>query len=784
MNEESLLAGLNEAQQKAISADFGPIMVLAGPGSGKTRVLTHRIAHLVAVKKLPSWQIMAVTFTNKAAKEMRERVARIIGETANEMMIGTFHATCARWLRRETNALIELGYSADFVIFDADDQKAVIKQALKELNLDEKKFTPQMMQSHISAAKDKSLTPQLYSSQDYIGTVVKRVYERYQATLLANNAMDFDDLLLNTVLLFERRPDVLEKYQTRYRYLLVDEFQDTNAVQYKLLLQIAAQHRNIFIVGDADQSIYKWRGADVLNMQRFREQFSDAEEILLEQNYRSSQTILDVAMSVIQRNADRVHKQLFTQRGHGRPITIREAYNEAEEGLYIVETIRKLKQQGHDGGDFAVMYRTNAQSRAIEEAFVRAGMAYRLVGAQKFYGRREVKDVIAYLRLTHNLSDEVSLRRIINVPRRKIGEKTLEQLFSWSKEIGRQAGEALVELARQPNQNSPFTGATLASLKKFGEQLSHWHNQRDQLAVGQLFDLILQETEFKGYLHDGTEEGEDRWANVLELRAVAMAAGDTTLAEFLEQVALVADADTVETGSDVPTLLTLHASKGLEFPIVFITGLEDGLLPHSRTFENRDEMAEERRLFYVGITRAQDRLYLLHSFRRSSYGMTENTNPSRFLLDIPSELVEGGNRLSNRKKEADERMAKWQWNQQETMASKPSAPSRSYGSQGSGASYQAQTPRGSRNRPTEQPTKPSVTALPSRQPSAEEPERTSPVTQKHQLGQKVRHHKFGEGVVLESKLVGKDEEVTVAFKGAEVGIKKLVASFAKLEVLG
>jgi DNA helicase-2/ATP-dependent DNA helicase PcrA len=775
--QETITRGLNPAQLEAVTAGTGPMLVVAGPGSGKTRVLTHRIAWLVQALDIAPWQIMAVTFTNKAAREMRERVQGLLGGDLRGILLGTFHASCVRLLRRESADLAAFGYAPDFVIFDADDQKQVIKKALKELNLDEKKFTPQRISSAISTAKDALITPDIYPANDYLAGVIKRVYQQYQATLVANNAMDFDDLLLNTVRLFDAFPHVLARYQERYRYLLVDEFQDTNTVQYGLLSRLAATHHNLFVVGDADQSIYKWRGADYRNLQRFHEDFPGARTVVLEQNYRSTQIILDAAQAVIRQNQDRVDKNLFTTRSGGQEIVIKEAYNESEEADQIVRTISSLvAQRKHEPGDFAVMYRTNAQSRALEEAFMRAGLPYRLVGATRFYSRREIRDVIAFLRLTHNLRDDVSLLRVINVPRRGIGAATIQQLQEWSTGLGMQIGEALVRLATEPEFAHPFAGRALKPLLAFGRLLADWHALRNTLPAAELIGRILADTDFQTYLEDGTDEGRERWENVAEFRAVAASAPDLPLDQFLEQVALVADVDNLPESSNAPTLLTLHAGKGLEFAVVFIVGLEDGLLPHSRTFEDAAEMAEERRLFYVGLTRAKDRLYLYHAFRRNLYGLSDMAQPSRFLADIPGNLVEGGNQLARRRQESVQRVTSWQWD--DGAAQTPWQ----VGSRGASGSYSGE--RSTRPRPrTFDADQAAEKAKNLPKPKSAEPVPAPPprvTTARHTPGQHVRHKKFGDGVVIETKLTGNDEEVTVAFPG--LGIKKLMAGFANLEV--
>ena len=766
----SLFDGLNEAQRTAVTAPPGPVLVLAGPGSGKTRVLTYRIAYLVQELHVQPWHIMAVTFTNKAAREMRQRVEDLLGGQPRGLLMGTFHSTCVRILRRETDHLTH--YDRDFVIFDTSDQQQVVKQALKDLNLDEKKFPPNKMLNGISNAKNELITPEMYASSNYISEVTRRVYEQYQILLQANNAMDFDDLLMNSVLLFDEHEDVLRRYQERYEHILVDEFQDTNTTQYRLLKQLAGRHSNLFVVGDSDQSIYKWRGADFRNIERFREQYPEAQQVLLEQNYRSTQMILDAAKAVIRHNPNRVHKELFTVREGGVPLVLSEAYNEHEEAESVLNRIESLMLEGYSGGDMAIMYRTNAQSRVLEETFLRMGMPYRLVGATAFYRRREVKDVIAYLRVIHNLADSVSFGRILNIPPRSIGAKTRLDLLDWAAGNGWQPAEALIKLVTDRSIVHPFQGRALKPLSRFGELLLSWIVLRDQLSVAELLDLILEQIGYREYLDDGTSEGEERWENVMELRGAAGEDGDLSLSEFLEQVALVSEADNLEEAPNATTLLTLHAAKGLEFPIVFLTGLEDGLLPHSRSLEDGEELAEERRLLYVGMTRAKDRIYLSHAFRRTFYGDSSVSTPSRFLDDIPLELIEGSS-MAMRRQKSKARASSW-----ESSTTWPSAPTPSPGRKPSVArwEYDPSESLGQRE---------SGKALPrSRETRTDRPlkdELPMPAEPRYRTGQKVRHVKFGEGTVIESKQMGNDEEVTVAFPGE--GIKKLAASFAKLEIL-
>ncbi|HSH04458.1 MAG TPA: UvrD-helicase domain-containing protein [Anaerolineae bacterium] len=794
---EQLVGSLNKPQREAVTTPPGPTLVLAGPGSGKTRVLTHRVAFLIEALDVRPWRILAVTFTNKAAREMRGRVENLLGNQLRGLMMGTFHATCARFLRREADASLP-GYTADFVIYDTDDQLQVVKQALKDLNIDEKKFTPRRLLSGISAAKNELIAPEMYQATNYIAQVTQRVYERYQTLLRANNAMDFDDLLTQTVRMFELAPDVLKRYQEQYQHVLVDEFQDTNTVQYTLLRMLAGGHQNLFVVGDSDQSIYRWRGADFRNIQRFREAYPNATMILLEQNYRSTQLILDAAKAVIKHNPDRVHKELFTTRRGGMKIELRETYDQNEEAKEVIRVIRELKREGVAAGSCAVMYRTNAQSRALEEGFLRAGMPYQLVGATRFYNRREIKDLVAYLRLIHNSADSVSFNRVINTPTRGIGRKTQGQLLGWAAQRGWSPAEAVMALGTQPDIQHPFSGRARNALAGFGEMLAVWVGLRDSATVGELLDLVVSDSGYRPYIDDGTEEGRDRWENVMEFRGVADVDKEIGLADFLEQVALVSEVDnlTEEESRDAPTLLTLHAAKGLEFPVVILTGLEDGILPHRRSLEDREEMAEERRLFYVGLTRAEDRLFLLHAFRRTTYGSMEASVPSRFLYDIPEELMLGGKKKSSQSggmtSGRPQQSPSWQWSADSGSSGGGSSRGggRSGGSRRGGSSYGGRSSGSSSSGSSSSGSGRGSGGARGRRPSgnvpppntAPNPPAAEPVVRgpQYKTGQSVAHRKFGDGIVIESNWTGNDEEVTVAF--SEVGIKKLVASFAKLEI--
>ncbi|HNO83444.1 MAG TPA: UvrD-helicase domain-containing protein [Anaerolineales bacterium] len=728
------LKKLNAQQKSAVTAADGPVLVVAGPGSGKTRVLTQRIAYLIASEGIRPWQILAVTFTNKAAKEMDQRVKAMLNEQATEgMMLGTFHSICARILRREAD---HLPLESNFVIYDSDDQERIVKAIIRELNLNEKLYRPASVHASISRAKNELIGAEDYPINTYRDEVVKRVYVEYQKRLISMNAVDFDDLLVYTARLLEDVPAVRDRYAQRFRHVLVDEFQDTNLAQYALVKHLASHHKNIFCVGDPDQSVYAWRGADYRNIKRFEQDFPDAQVVKLEQNYRSHQNILDAATSVIDRARNRHKKRLFSDRGPGEKIFFYEARDDYGEASFVVDTIAQLvASRQFEPGDCAVMYRTNAMSRLLEEAFLQARLPYKLVGAQRFYGRREVKDVIAFIRLIHNLADEASLDRIINVPPRGIGEKTLTTLHLTARQNNTSPGAILLDLAR--GSDSPFyksfTGRAALPLADFGGMLATWRAMAATATPAELFEKIVKDINYKEYIvEDDSDESKDRWENVQELKRLALEYSTRTLDEFLENIALVADQDTI-TDMNAPTLLTLHAAKGLEFGAVFIVGLDDGIIPHSRSFDEPEQMEEERRLFYVGITRAKDKLYLLRAIQRGGRGMSEETYPSRFLEDLPAELLVG-----------------------KTRTGKPT------------------TSRGLYGRPD---TSASDTrwALPT-------PPKPAPVqTSTYKAGTRVRHGLWGEGIVLDSKLQDGDEIVDVVFES--VGIKRLAASLAKLTII-
>ncbi len=763
---EHILEDLNPPQREAVTAIAGPLLILAGPGSGKTRVISHHIAYLVDVIGVAPWRIVSVTFTNKAAKEMRIRVAAHLDDLANDIMLGTFHSICARLLRIEGE---RVGIPRAFNIYDDADQMALMKRACADANIDTRRFKERALLSSISHAKSELVTPEQYArdARDYYGEVVARVYDRYQEMLSENNALDFDDLIMRTVEMLRGHDEIRDKYQERFLHVLVDEFQDTNVAQYELARILAGRWGNIAVVGDPDQSIYSWRSADIRNILNFERDFPEARVVLLEQNYRSTQTILDAAHAVIAGSKGRKEKSLWTDAGSGEPVIMYEAYDEAEESDFVANEINSLVEASHGFPDIAVMYRTNAHSRALEEAFIRAKIPYQLIGGTRFYERREVKDVLAYLRLIHSPFDIVAFTRIINVPGRGIGAKSISELERWAKKLGVPLYTALQVIAEQESardvasdvvalrraddgakrddlpaaERHPIGARQAKTLVEFLRMLDELIDLASKNNLSTLLDAVLERTTYRQFLFDEyeEEEAEERWANVGELRNVAseydgLAAGNG-LVSFLEDVALISDADTIteeaaaaNRGGRV-TLITLHSAKGLEYPIVFMIAMEEGVLPHMRSFDDQLQMEEERRLCYVGMTRAKERLYLLRAFRRHSMGMSQHNPPSRFLKDIPHELIA----------------------QRSAVASQYEAAERG--------------PQRFREENARRDDRPLV-----------------PEEQVFAGGEKVRHPRFGEGIVVSCQIVPDDQEITIAFKG-EAGIKKLMLSFAPLERL-
>jgi len=721
-----ILVELNPAQREAVEAISGPVLILAGPGSGKTRVITHRVAYLIRVCGVSPRHIMAVTFTNKAARAMQERLYHLVSGSIGELTLGTFHAICARILRMDGKAI---NIDPRFVIYDRDDQLSLLKRGIQEIGLDPKQYAPQALASAISAVKSRTLTPGDYirHSYSYFDEIVQRVYERYQQLLTESNALDFDDLLMKAVQLFRKNPEILSRYQLRYQHLLVDEFQDTNLVQYELIKQLGDKYRNICVVGDPDQSIYSWRFADPRNILSFEKDYPKAKLVLLEENYRSTKMILETASNIISVNQQRKPKNLWTNNELGKPATIVETYTEQEEAQFVVNEIERLVGQGEVSlSDCAIMYRTNAQSRALEESFIRYGTPYKLVAGTRFYERREIKDTIAYLRFIQNPHDSVSLLRIINVPQRGIGQQTQANLSSWARSMDVSHYKALQLMAKPETKDAtshpPFSAHISQILTNFLNLIEEFIACSQELNLVDLFDLVVERSSYKGYILKGVD-GEERWDNVLELRTVAQDYRDLKpsegLATFLEGVTLVSDVDGFDESASAVTLITLHQAKGLEFPIVFMVGMEDGILPHIRSFDDPEQMEEERRLCYVGITRAKQRVYLIRAFRRSLMGRSMTGQPSRFLSDIPQHLISDSDWWQGEESQVVPSIYSW---------NRPSTP--------------------------------------------------SPAAQELKAGDHVHHTQFGTGIVVSSQSVRDDAEVVVAFNG---GVKKLLLSLAHLE---
>lgn len=803
---KSILEGLNPAQREAASTIEGPVLILAGPGSGKTRVLTHRIAYMIseARPRIDPHRIMAVTFTNKAAREMRERLERLIkaqfgegSEVAKYLTVGTFHSVCVRILRVEAT---NIGLDRNFAIYDDSDQLAIIKQAMAAIGVSDKQYSPRAILSKISGAKSNLINPAEFQkvAREYFEEIVARIYPRYQELLRINRALDFDDLINVTVQLFQERPDVLERYQERYRYVMVDEYQDTNMVQYKLVSLLAAKYKNLCVVGDENQSIYGWRSADIRNILEFETEYPDARVIALEQNYRSTQVILDAATGLIRANTQRKDKKLWTENGVGKAIQVFEAYNEMEEANYVVNEVERLLSRNEikKYNEVALLYRTNAQSQNLERTFVMRGIPYQIIGGLRFYERKEVKDTLAYLRLINSPYDGMSFNRImINTPSGKgIGPKSITDLTVWAQgmDLPVYVGLQLLQSAEADEMERKRTGQpdpeedilppiSLApkiksALFDFVNMLEGFITAKDsnEMKLPDFLDYVLKKTGYEQTLRDGSVDGDERWENIQQLKNVTADFAHLPLAEalaaFLEDVALVADVDKYDPQADAVTLITLHAAKGLEFPVVFIVGLEENILPHSRSLERESDLEEERRLLYVGITRAMRRLYLVYAFRRTVFGNPQASKPSRFLAEIPPNLVKGrGQKAASVSASGQTGMfgaSQTRWGSSNSGSA--------YRSGNSGSSYGASgRASGGAN--------PNRLGLGASRPGSA-PESRTPSTGsglQFKAGEKVLHAKFGKGMVVSSKASGNDEEVTVAFDGQ--GIKRLMASFANLQ---
>ena len=765
----SIYESLNPVQQEAVYHTEGPLLILAGAGSGKTRVLTHRIAYLIDECRVNPWNILAITFTNKAAGEMRERVDQIVDFGAEDIWVSTFHSTCVRILRRYID---RLGYDRSFTIYDGDDQKTVIKEVCKKLNIDTKIYKERTLLSAISSAKDEMIGPKEYllrSEGDYARQRIAQVYEEYQKRLRSNNALDFDDLLFKTVELFKTDAEVLNYYQDRFKYIMVDEYQDTNTVQFQFVSLLAAKYRNLCVVGDDDQSIYKFRGANIHNILDFEKTFPDAKVIKLEQNYRSTKTILDAANGVIHHNQGRKDKTLWTDNEQGVPIALNQYQTEYEEAMGIVNDIA-AKTEHHEAEykDFAVLYRTNAQSRVLEEKFVTRNIPYRVVGGVNFYQRKEIKDILAYLKIINNGQDDVAVRRVVNVPKRGIGATTVTK----AAEYADQWGISLYEAFKQVD-GIPGLGRAAAKINGFVNLIQVFRTKAEYMSLAELYDEVLEDT---GYLKElqaeQTDEATTRIENLDELRNKIVAYEEETeqpsLNELLEQIVLVADVDNMDDSDNKVILMTLHSAKGLEFPYVYLCGMEDGLFPSYMTIVNDDpmEIEEERRLCYVGITRAMKKLTLSYAMCRMMHGQTQYNKISRFVKEIPPQLIGGSLPRERFPRKVEDDLP---WN----------TGSASNGISGFGGGRASTYGSGSRmgtgagNRGIRQSHKFDVSAFAKK---GGDMKKTAP---DYEVGDTVKHIKFGTGVVQAIKDGGKDYEVTVDFP--KYGPKKMFAGFAKLK---
>ncbi|PAD71876.1 DNA helicase PcrA [Paenibacillus campinasensis] len=766
---------LNPQQRQAVEATDGPLLIMAGAGSGKTRVLTHRIAYLIATRKAAPWSILAITFTNKAAREMQERVSKLVGREGQDIWVSTFHSMCVRILRRDIE---RIGFTSNFSILDSTDQLSVIRNVMKNLNIDPKKFEPKAVQAAMSAAKNELVTPQQYEQKvgDYFESIVAQVYTEYQKRLKSNNSLDFDDLIMATIQLFKEEPEVLDFYQRKFQYIHVDEYQDTNRAQYMLCRMLADSHHRICVVGDSDQSIYRWRGADITNILNFEEDYPEAKTIMLEQNYRSTSNILDAANAVINLNTGRKPKKLWTEQGEGEKIKVFRGDTEHDEGYFVTSEISKNVNAGKSYQDHAILYRTNAQSRVIEEILIKSDIPYQIVGGIKFYDRKEIKDILAYLRLLSNPDDDISLTRIINVPKRSIGDTTVAKLATAAAERGMSIYRVL-EIV----DDLGFAGRTRNALVNFYDMISALNRMVEFLSVTELTEKMLEMSEYRLELqNENTIESRSRLENIDEFLSVTQEFEknneDKSLVSFLTDLALIADIDTMnddeEDRSDAVVLMTMHSAKGLEFPYVFIIGMEEGVFPHSRAFMDHEELEEERRLAYVGITRAEKQLFLSCARMRTLFGRTTANPPSRFLDEIPDELKE------------DTQVAHDRYRRGGGSNLGGSYAGRGFNS-GGGSNF------GGGNRARDLSLGGSTASAPAR--SAAPNSRVTVTTggAAHQkagessgagefkAGDKVAHGKWGTGTIVSVKGSGNDMELQIAFP-APVGVKRLLAGFAPI----
>ncbi|MGG4455758.1 DNA helicase PcrA [Brevibacillus porteri] len=775
---DRITAGLNPEQREAVLTTEGPVLILAGAGSGKTKVLTQRIAYLISAKQVAPWSILAITFTNKAAREMQNRVAAIIGgAAAQDAWLSTFHSLCVRILRRDID---RLGINRSFSILDAGDQLSVVKQCLKELNIDPKQYEPRSILAAISGAKNELTDPETYTrlAGDPFAQVAAKVYTAYQKKLRNNQSLDFDDLIMTTVRLFKEVPEVLEFYQKKFRYIHVDEYQDTNRAQYLLISMLADKSRNVCCVGDADQSIYKWRGADISIILNFEKDYPEAKLIKLEQNYRSTKTILQAANQVIANNKLRKEKKLWTENPGGDKIMCFQGDSEHDESYFIVDTIRKQMAQYKRYDKFAVLYRTNAQSRVVEEVFIKSNIPYTIVGGTKFYDRKEIKDILAYLRLISNPDDDISLQRIINVPKRNIGDTTVDKLQAYANANGQSLFQAIQETAYMG-----LPSRTTNAILSFNDLISNLMQMTDYLSVTELVEEVLKRSGYRDSLkEEKTLEAQARLENIEEFLSVTQEFErkneDKSLLAFLTDLALVADIDSLgDDGAQEEVsaegqvvLMTLHSAKGLEFPVVFLVGCEEGVFPHSRSLFDDAEMEEERRLAYVGITRAEERLYMTCARMRTLFGRTNVNAPSRFLQEIPAELLEGNPATADRSFGGGRSSA---FGQRDGSAFGRDTGAKPFGASSSQAGSAPKFGMGQR-------TASSTPATFTRPAGEKLPGHGQGASVDWKVGDRVAHGKWGNGTVVKVKGTGDDMELDIAFP-SPTGIKKLLAKFAPIQ---
>ena len=769
MEKEEIIQGLNNRQKEAVLATEGPCLVIAGAGSGKTKVLTHKIAYLIANGVKP-WNILAITFTNKAANEMKERIEKLIGDDAKDVWMGTFHSICVRILRRYID---RIGYKSDFVIFDTSDQRTLVKECLKALKVDDKMFTDRAVLSEISNGKNEMLEPKAYSVKyagDFRKEKIAEIYELYQSKLRENNAIDFDDIINFTIKILTENPDVLEYYTEKFKYVLVDEYQDTNKAQFTLVSLFASRYGNITAVGDNDQGIYSFRGADITNILNFERDFPGTKIIKLEQNYRCTGNILKAANAVIKHNENKYDKKLWTENEEGHIPCMYCGEDEYDEARYIVEQINHLKtEEYYKYSDFTVLYRMNAQSRAIEDILMREQVPYKVIGGLKFYERKEIKDIIAYLRLIHNTADNLSLRRIINEPKRGIGKTSLDKI----QEISDKTGVSMYEIIK--NAQEYELNRVYLSSRDFINQIEELRNKKDELKISDLIKETLKSTGYTKALElENSVEAETRIENLEEFLTVAIEfeeqSADNTLAEFLENITLSSDIDNLEDQEDSVTLMTLHSAKGLEFPVVFLVGMEEGIFPGYKSIGEPKELEEERRLFYVGITRAKQYLYLTCAKHRTIFGSTSYNQVSRFVKEIPEELLEGYAEVVERNNSNDDEFKdfgyRWSYEKGQSVKTykieeqQPQVAATSI-EQKPKSNFQYRTAESFLN------------TLKNKNEEVD--------LSKYQVGQRVYHKKFGEGVI--TKLEREDDDLKVDLQFDKVGHKRLMAKFAGLEIL-